>query len=89
MQSLTWDGRHGRIGWDRVLSDPVVVRLGGQRRAGRNERVISVAEIGPENRQRLCIGVCAMLGVEPAGWRWFQSRPWDCQGASRAVLVTG
>jgi len=30
MWSLTWDCSYGRIRWDRFLSDPVVVRLGGQ-----------------------------------------------------------
>jgi hypothetical protein len=31
MRSLTWDCGPEGVRWDRVLSDPVVVRLGGQR----------------------------------------------------------
>ena len=30
--TLSWGSGHEHIGWDRTLSDPVVVRLGGQRR---------------------------------------------------------
>jgi hypothetical protein len=70
------------------LSDAVVVRPGGQRRADRNEWVISVAEIGRENRPWLCIGVWRDIGgVEPGRLGLVPAAPWDCQG--RAVLVTG
>ena len=30
MWSFTWDCCHERVGWNRVLSDSVVVRFGGQ-----------------------------------------------------------
>jgi hypothetical protein len=30
MWSFTWDCCHERVSWDRALSDPVVLRFGGQ-----------------------------------------------------------